>query len=71
VRISCGIGGAHRGDARARLQAGLEEADAAVILDPVDGQGLRRQAELPKMRRELALKGEVVDRHHVFTGGPS
>ena len=41
VRISCGVGRADRGDRPGRLQAGLEEADAAIIFDAVERHGLR------------------------------
>ena len=41
-RISCGVGGADRGDGVGRLQPGLQEADAAVVFDAVERVGARR-----------------------------
>ena len=59
------IGRRDRGDAVGELQPGLEEADAAVIFDAVDGEGLRRQAEGGEdFGRELALESEIMHGHH-------
>ena len=48
VWISSRIGRADRGDAPGGLQAGLEEADTAVIFDAVERHASRRQAKLAK-----------------------
>ena len=57
-----GIGRAHRGDRVGVVEPGLEEADAAVILDALDVPGRCRQAEAREdRRREAALEGDVVD----------
>jgi hypothetical protein len=55
------IGGADRRDRPSRAQAAFQEADIAVIFQPVDGEGFRRQVELGKdIGAKLALEGEVV-----------
>ena len=60
-----GIGRADGGD-RARVgEAGLQVADAAEELDPVEARGLRRQLERGEdAGGKAALEGDVVDRHH-------
>ena len=51
--------------ASASWRAALHEADAAVILDAIDGESRLGQAESGKDRwREIALESEVVDGHH-------
>ena len=60
-----GIGRADGGDRVGVVEAGLQVADAAVILDALDGPGLGRQAEAREdRRREDALEGDVVDGDH-------
>ena len=59
------VGRADRGDAIGVVQAALEEGHVAVVLDPVRAERRRRQPEPAQGdRREHALVGEIVDRHH-------
>ena len=59
------IGRRYRGDAVGELQAGLEKADGAVMLDAVDAPGLRRQSQpVEQVGRKLALVGEIVHGEH-------
>ena len=69
VRISCGIGRADRGDRPGRLQAGLQEADAAVIFDAVERHGLpaagraRRKMPAANWPWKARLWTVITDRH--------
>ena len=57
------IGRRNGGDAVGKPEASFEVADTAEIFDPVDGEGLRGQAQLAEDRhRKVALEGHVVDR---------
>ena len=60
-----GISRADRGDRRGAFQPGLQQANPAVVLDPIHRPRLRRQPELRKHGGgEVALERHVVDRHH-------
>ena len=59
------VGRAHGRDVIGEMQAGLQEADLAVVLDALDAESLRRQTQLAQQPgREIALEGDVVDRLH-------
>ena len=59
-----GVGGADRRDMVGVDQPGLEERDAAIELDAVETEGGGRNGEVVEPRSvELALVGEIVDRH--------
>ena len=47
------------------LQAGLEKSNRTIILNAVNGVRLRRKPEpMQQIGRELALEGEIMNRHH-------
>src|SRR4029079_5745909 len=57
-----GVAGANGGECARELDAAFEENNAAVGLDAVDGETLRRQAKLGEdRRRKLSLEREIVD----------
>ena len=59
------VGRAHGRDVIGEMQAGLQEADLAVVLDALEAESLRRQTQLAQQPgREIALEGDVVDRLH-------
>ena len=64
----CRIGGRYRGDPVGELQSGLQEADAAVVFDALDGERIRRKPEMPQEpSRKLPLERKIVDR--ITVGG--
>jgi len=49
-----GVGGRYRGDPVGELQPSLQESDAAIVFDTLDGERIRWKAEMPQQpRRKL------------------
>ena len=66
-----GVGGAYRGEPVGVEQPGLQVADPAEILDPMDGEAGLREVQLGEVAGwEDALEGEVVHGHDRAVPGP-